>query len=148
MEISKYFKWEDSYKSTTAIRLGINNVPNANHAESLKLLFEKVIDRVKAEYPSVFLSSVYRCSKLNIAIGGADNSQHCKGEAGDLDSEKDNKVVFEFIRDHLEFDQLIWEFGTDSAPDWVHVSYKASGNRKQILRAVKQKGKTVYIPFK
>jgi NADH dehydrogenase FAD-containing subunit len=85
---------------------------------------------------------------LNKAIGGASSSQHCTGEAIDIDmdgTEISNKQVFDFIKEHLEFDQLIWEFGTDANPDWVHVSYESTGKqRKQVLKAVKQGKTTVY----
>jgi hypothetical protein len=107
------------------------------------------------------LSSGYRSEALNKAIGGAGkvvngkyvaSSQHCKGEAIDIDMDGTsitNKQVFDFIKDNLNFDQLIWEFGTSTNPDWVHVSYDSEGKqRKQILKAVKQGSSTSYVPYK
>ena len=106
--------------------------------------------------------SMYRLSQsekgkaaaLNKAIGGAAGSQHCSGEAIDIDMDGHaggvtNKMVFDYIKENLNFDQLIWEFGTDANPDWVHVSYESTGKqRKQILKAVKKGGATSYVPYK
>jgi D-alanyl-D-alanine dipeptidase len=84
-----------------------------------------------------------------MAIPGSSlTSQHSKGEAMDMDTASDNKKIFEYIKNNLDFDQMIWEFGTAENPDWVHVSYKASGNRKQILRAKKVNGKSTYESYK
>jgi zinc D-Ala-D-Ala carboxypeptidase len=100
-------------------------------------------------------SSGYRSAELNKAVGGALSSQHCSGEAIDIDMDGrpggvTNKMVFDFIKDNLNFDQLIWEFGTDAtAPDWVHVSYESTGKqRKQILKAVRKGSATSYVPYK
>jgi hypothetical protein len=97
----------------------------------------------------IFISSGYRSQALNAFIKGSASSQHCKGQAIDIDMDGSkggvtNKMVFDFIVSRLEWDQIIWEFGTDSNPDWVHVSYVKTGNRKQKLRAVRVGGKTVY----
>ena len=81
---------------------------------------------------------------MNDLIGGASGSQHSKGEALDLDGSVENAYIFEFIKNNLEFDQLIWEFGDDENPDWVNVSYKSENNRGEVLSCVKQKGKTIY----
>ncbi len=145
MKYGKYLTIEDICKSQTAIRKGIDNKPDQFQLACIKLLISHIFDPVKDKFPEAFASSFFRCLKLNIAIGGAAGSQHEKGEAVDIDSNIYNKAIFEFIRNFLDFDQLIWEFGTDGAPDWVHVSYKDSGNRKQVLRARKNsKGKTFY----
>jgi hypothetical protein len=150
MQISKNISYNSAIKSDTAIRLGIDNTPSASAVEAMTLLCEKVIDPLYKVFPSMTFNSFYRSPKLNEAIGGASSSQHCKGEAIDLDSKDNqfNKAIFDYIVKHLDFDQVIWEFGNDQRPDWVHVSYKKSGNRKQILKAVKVKGKTQYIPYK
>jgi hypothetical protein len=90
---------------------------------------------------------------LNKCIGGSATSQHCQGEAIDIDMDGTpngvtNKMVFNYIKDNLEFDQLIYEFGNDTNPDWVHVSYESTGKqRKQVLRAYKEAGKTKYKPY-
>ena len=102
----------------------------------------------------IHISSGYRSAELNKCIGGSSTSQHCNGEAIDIDMDGSpngvtNKMVFDYIKDNLEFDQLIWEFGTSENPDWVHVSYESTGKqRKQILKAVKANGKTTYEPYK
>jgi hypothetical protein len=102
----------------------------------------------------IHLSSGYRSAALNKAVGGASSSQHSKGEAIDIDMDGSangvtNKMVFDFIKANVNFDQLIWEFGTDANPDWVHVSYNSDGaQRKQILKAIRQANGTKYIPYK
>ncbi len=98
----------------------------------------------------IYVSSGYRSDALNKAIGGSRKSQHSKGEALDLDNDNKNVAasnteIFNYIKDNLDFDQLIWEFGTDENPDWVHVSYLSiDENRKRCLRAYKENGKTKY----
>lgn len=150
MQISKNISYNSAIKSDTAIRLGIDNTPSASALEAMTLICEKVVDPLYEVFPSMTFNSFFRSGKLNSAIGGSATSQHCKGEAIDLDSKDNqfNKAIFDYIVKHLDFDQVIWEFGNDQRPDWVHVSYKKSGNRKQILKAVKIKGKTQYIPYK
>lgn len=151
MEIGKNISYNQSIKSDTAIRLGIDNTPSATAVEAMTLLCEKVIDPLYAVFPSMTFNSFFRSQKLNSAIGGSSTSQHCKGEAIDLDSKDNvfNKDIFEYIKDNLEFDQLINEHpNKDGVPSWVHVSYKKTGNRKQVLKAVKVKGKTQYVPYK
>ena len=100
----------------------------------------------------IHISSGYRSKALNTAVGGSLSSQHCKGEAIDIDMDGTtitNKQIFDFVKDNVNFDQMIWEFGTDANPDWVHVSYNSDGpQRKQILKAVKSGGATKYLPFK
>ena len=98
----------------------------------------------------IHISSGYRSKGLNDAVGGSLTSQHCKGEAIDIDMDGSsngvtNKMVYDYIKDNLVFDQLIWEFGTDKNPDWVHVSYSKTKNKKQKLKAIKSNGKTSYI---
>jgi D-alanyl-D-alanine dipeptidase len=90
------------------------------------------------------ISSGYRSPELNKLIGGAKASQHNVGEAVDIDLDGKNGELFSYIVNNLDFDQIIWEFGDDTNPDWVHVSYKSTGNRKQLLKAVKASGKTQY----
>jgi hypothetical protein len=123
--------------------------------ENFKKLAEKVFEPIREHFKvPIHISSGYRSKELNSAIGGSLTSQHCSGEAVDLDMDGStsgvtNAQVFNFIKDKLEFDQLIWEFGTDKNPDWVHVSYESTGKqRKQILKAVRTNGKTSYLPYK
>jgi hypothetical protein len=142
-------------RSETAKRRGINNTPSGEHLENFKKLAENVFEPIREHFAvPIHISSGYRSKELNAAIGGASSSQHCQGEAIDIDmdgspSGVSNADVFKYIKDHLNFDQLIWEFGSDNNPDWVHVSYESTGKqRKQILKAVKAGGKTSYVPFK
>ena len=150
MIIGKNISYNSAIKSDTAIRLGIDNTPSASAVEAMQLLCEKVIDPLYEVFPSMTFNSFFRSPKLNTAIGGSATSQHVRGEAIDLDSKDNafNKAIFDYIVKNMDFDQVIWEFGNDKAPDWVHVSYKKTGNRKQVLRAVKVKGKTTYVPYK
>lgn len=150
MKLSKNLSLSEVSKSNTATRLGIDNTPSGEHLENIKFLAENIFQPIRDHFGKpIFVSSGYRSEKLNKAIGGASSSQHCKGEALDLDNDATNdptnKEIFDYIKDNLEFDQLIWEFGTDKNPNWVHVSVKANGqNRKQILKAVKVSGRTKY----
>ncbi len=151
MQISKNISYNSAIKSDTAIRLGIDNTPSASAVEAMTLLCEKVVDPLYEVFPSMTFNSFFRSGKLNSAIGGSSTSQHCKGEAIDLDSKDNqfNKAIFDYIVKNLDFDQVIAEYPDSTGkPSWVHVSYKKSGNRKQILKAVKVKGKTQYIPYK
>jgi hypothetical protein len=151
MKISTNLNLSEITRSDTAKRHGIDNTPTFDHLENFKLLAEKVFEPIRVHFGvPIFISSGYRSKALNSFIGGSASSQHCKGQAIDIDmdginSEVTNRMIFDFIKDNLEFDQLIWEFGTDSNPDWVHVSYTKSGNRNQKLKAVRSKGKATYI---
>jgi hypothetical protein len=149
MQLSKNLSLAEVTRSETAKRKGVSNMPTEAHIANFKLLAEKVFQPIREHFGKpIHISSGYRSAALNKAIGGASSSQHCTGEAIDIDmdgTEISNKQVFDFIKEHLEFDQLIWEFGTDANPDWVHVSYESTGKqRKQVLKAVKQGKTTVY----
>lgn len=156
MEISKHLSLSEVTVSDTAKRLGINNQPTPEHLANLKLLAEKVFEPLRNHFGKpIKVSSGYRSKALNAAVPGSSaTSQHCSGEALDLDQDGmphgvTNKMVFDYIKDNLPFDQLIWEFGTDTNPDWVHVSYESTGKqRKQILKAVRGASGTSYIPYK
>ena len=153
MQLSEHFELAEFTRSSTAKRAGISNMPTDAHLENIKLLCEKILEPIRVHFSrSIILSSGYRSSALNRAVGGSSSSQHCSGEAADIDMDGTNVTnaqIFNYIKDNLEFDQLIWEFGTDSNPDWVHVSYESNGRqRKQILRAVKKNGSTSYISYR
>jgi len=153
MQLSKHLSLAEVTRSESAKRNGISNEPTAEHLNNFKLLAEKVFEPIREHFNApIHISSGYRSAALNKKIGGASSSQHCSGEAIDIDMDGTaiaNKQVFDFIKQHLEFDQLIWEFGTASNPDWVHVSFESTGKqRKQVLRAIKQGGKTTYTPYK
>lgn len=135
-------------KSQTAERKGIDNTPQGEHLEAAKALFENVVQKVRENFGVTVINSGYRSPDLNEAVGGSSRSQHCKGEAADIECPGTaNADVANWIVDNLDFDQVILEFYTPGIPDsgWVHVSYKADGsNRKSILTAKRVDGKTVY----
>jgi len=147
MRLSKNFTLAEFTKSQTATRRGIDNTPNDNHLEAAKELFENVVQPVRDNFGLTVINSGYRGPDLNEAVGGSSKSQHCKGEAVDIECPgKSNYEIAKWIEDTLDFDQLILEFYTPGILDsgWVHVSYKPEGNRKSILTAMKENGKTVY----
>ena len=153
MQISKHLSLAEVSRSETAKRKGINNTPSGEHLENFKKLAENIFEPIREHFGvPIHISSGYRSKELNSAIGGSSTSQHCQGEAIDIDMDGTsitNAQIFHFIKDNLVFDQMIWEFGTDKNPDWVHVSYESTGKqRKQILKAVKSGGKTSYVPYK
>ena len=149
MNLSKHMTLSEAVKSDTALRKGIDNTPNAEQIKAMQTLSLLVYDPLVEKFGKIPFQSFFRCEKLNKAIGGASSSQHVKGEAIDLDadgmSNLTNKQLFEYIRDNMQFSQLIWEFGNDSNPAWVHVSFSAQHNQKECLKAVKVNGKTKYI---
>jgi hypothetical protein len=151
MKISPNLNLAEITRSDTAKRQGIDNTPTAEHLENFKLLADKVFEPIREHFKTpIFISSGYRSKALNDFIKGSASSQHCKGQAIDIDmdgsnGEVTNRMVFDFIKNKLDFDQLIWEFGTDFNPDWVHVSFVKGKNRKQKLKAIRSGGKTSYI---
>ena len=154
MKLSNNLDLSEVTRSESAKRNGISNMPTPEHIENFKVLAEKIFQPIREHFGvPIHISSGYRSKELNSKIGGSATSQHCSGEAIDIDMDSSssgvtNADVFNYIKDNLQFDQLIWEFGTDKNPDWVHVSYESSGKqRKQKLKAVKQNGKTVYFPM-
>lgn len=138
MNISKHISLIEATKSQTATRRKINNDPDPDTIARMIITAEAVFEPVREHFGvPIAISSFYRCDALNKAVGGSKTSQHVKGEAIDIDGQilgkVTNKEIFNFIKDNLEFDQLIWEFGTLQEPAWVHVSYRSQGNRKQII---------------
>jgi hypothetical protein len=153
MQLSKNLDLSEVIRSETAKRKGISNMPTPGHIENFKKLAENVFQPIRDYFGvPIRISSGYRSKALNTAIGGSLSSQHCQGEAIDIDMDGTtvtNAQIFNYIKDNLIFDQMIWEFGTDKNPDWVHVSYESTGKqRKQILKAIKINGKTSYVPYK
>jgi hypothetical protein len=144
MNLSAHVTLAEFEDSSTATTHGINNKMSLSQIESAKLLCENVFEplRIHLNTP-IKISSGYRSPQLNKMIKGSLSSQHCKAEAMDI---KIDAKGFNFIKDKLEFDQLIWEFGNDENPSWVHVSY-SSKNRKQVLKATKKNGKTIYSNY-
>lgn len=146
MKLSKNFWLSEFLTSQTATRKGIENTPDESQGNSLKLLCENILQPLRDWYKHpIRINSGFRSTELNKAIGGSKTSQHCKGQAADIDTVLHNAELFNYIRLHLDFDQLIWEFGDDNAPAWVHVSYKGTKNRNEVLKAVKENGKTKYV---
>jgi len=149
MEISKHISYKEATKSNTATRLGIDNTPGDYELTNMQTVAEKIFEPLRAFVGGpIKINSFYRCEELNKAIGGSSRSQHCEGRAIDLDdtfTHATNAEMFNYIKEHLNFDQLIWEFGTNENPDWVHVSYVSEDqNRNRCLKAEKVNGKTQY----
>ena len=150
MQLSKHLCLAEVTRSETAKRKGVSNMPTPEHLENFKLLAEKVFEPIREHFKvPIHISSGYRSKELNKAIGGSSSSEHCEGRAIDIDMDGSasgvtNKQVFDFIKENLNFNQLINEFDYS----WVHVSYNPNGKqRKQVLRAVKSGGKTSYVPY-
>ena len=147
--VSKHISLKEATKSNTAERLGIDNFPDSDALINMQALAENVFEPLREFVGSpIYVSSFYRSKELNTAIGGSKNSQHCKGQAIDIDdiySVATNAEMFKYIKSNLNFDQLIWEFGDDNNPSWIHVSYVSKeSNRNRILKATKENGKTTY----
>jgi hypothetical protein len=147
VKLSAHLSVQEFEFSPTAVRLGISNAMTEEHKKNAEALAENVFEKIRAfRGKPIRINSGYRSKALNDRIGGSKTSQHMKGEALDLPLTAEE---FHFIRENLEFDQLIWEFGNNDQPGWVHVSYTTHGkNRKQVLRAKKGAKWTVYEPFK
>src|SRR6056300_233431 len=149
MNISEHISIKEALRSNTAKRLHIDNTPDEYTIETMKITAEHIFEPLRNKFNEpIYISSFYRSPELNKAIGGSAKSQHCKGEAIDIDdvySKATNADFFNYIKDRLEFDQLIWEFGDNESPDWVHVSYNLGRNRMRILKAIKENGRTKYI---
>ena len=151
MNLSKNLTLAEVTKSTTAKRLGIDNTPDEWTTENLRQVAINIFQPLREAFGCpIYVSSGYRSGELNTAIGGSSRSQHVEGRALDLDADVyggcTNSQIFNWIKENLEFDQIIWEFGDDDNPDWVHVSYVYDGvNRKRCLRACRDdNGKTYY----
>ena len=147
--ISKHVSYKEGVYSNTATRRGIDNTPNDEQLSNMELIAEEVFEplRVWVGGP-IKINSFFRSPELNTAIGGSSKSQHCKGQAMDIDDtfgKATNAEMYNFIKDNLDFDQMIWEFGDDDNPDWVHVSYVSEDdNRRRCLKAYKENNKTKY----
>ena len=151
MKLSKNLSLSECTKSNTANRLGINNTPDDEWiVENLKGIAEEVFQPIRNAFKCpIYVSSGYRSEELNRAIGGSIRSQHVQGRALDLDADVfggcTNGEIFQYILNNLTFDQLIWEFGDQDNPDWVHVSYVRDGvNRGRCLKACRDEKRKVY----
>lgn len=148
--ISKHISDKEGVYSRTAQRLGINNEATKEHKENMITIAEEVFEPLRLFVGGpIKINSFYRSPDLNKAIGGSSKSQHCNGQAMDIDDtfgNATNAQMYNFIKSELDFDQMIWEFGNDNNPNWVHVSYVSpQKNRNRCLKAYKEKGKTKYM---
>ena len=148
--ISKHISYKEGIYSNTATRKCIDNTPNGEQLDNMELVAEEVFEPLRSYVGGpIKINSFFRCPELNKAIGGSSKSQHCKGQAIDIDDtfgRCTNAEMYHFIKEHLDFDQIIWEFGDDDNPDWVHVSYvSAEDNRGRCLKAYRKDGKTHYM---
>jgi ribosomal protein L31E len=149
MKISDHITYAEAIHSNTAKRRGIDNTPSEIQVLSMKLLADKVFEPLREFVGGpIKVNSFFRSVALNEAIGGAASSQHCKGQAIDMDDvygRKTNAEMYKWIQENLDYDQMIWEFGTDTQPNWIHVSYVSKEeNRNKCLKAYKEHGKTKY----
>ena len=147
MQFSENFALAELIISETAKRREIPNKPTPEQIENLRALAENVLQPVRDYFKRpIYVSSGFRSLRVNNAVGGAPNSQHTRGEAADIDNDNTsvmNSDIFNFIKNNLEFDQLIWEYGNDTNPAWVHVSFSRRRNRKEVLRISNVNGRRV-----
>jgi hypothetical protein len=148
--ISEHISYKEGVYSTTAMRRDIDNDPNDDQLHFMELIAEKVFEPLREWVDGpIKINSFFRSPELNKAIGGSTTSQHCKGQAMDIDDtfgKATNAEMYHWIKENLDFDQMIWEFGDDDNPNWVHVSYVSEDkNRNRCLKAYKEKGKTKYM---
>lgn len=140
IKIAKYFTLAEMCASNTAKEKGIKNQPTVTEVVNLTLLCTKVLDPLRKAMGPITINSGFRCKALNAAVGGVSNSQHCKGQAADINIKGDivyGKKLFNWIKQHVDFDQLIWEHNKQGTY-WIHVSYNLDGNRKQAFELVKK----------
>ena len=147
--ISKHISDKEGVYSITAIRKGLDNIPNQFELSNMKEIAEQIFEPLRKWVGGpIRINSFYRSKALNKAIGGSTTSQHCKGQAMDIDDvygHKTNAEMYEWIKENLNFDQMIWEFGDDKNPNWIHISYvNEIDNRNRRLKAYKENGKTKY----
>ena len=147
--ISKHISYKEGVYSITAIRRGIDNTPNDEQLDNMELVADEVFEPLRTYVGGpIKINSFYRSPELNTAIGGSATSQHCKCQAMDIDDtfgKMSNAEMYHWIKENLDFDQMIWEFGDDDNPAWVHVSYVSpEKNRNRCLKAYKENKKTKY----
>ena len=147
--ISEHISYKEGVYSVTATRLGVDNTPNDEQLTNMELVAEEVFEPLREWVGGpIKINSFFRGLPLNTAIGGSKKSQHMKGQAMDIDDNyghATNAEMYHWIKANLDFDQMIWEFGDDDEPNWIHVSYVSKeDNRNRCLRAYKGNGKTLY----
>ena len=148
--ISEHISYKEGVHSNTAIRRGIENDPNDEQLANMELIAEKIFEPLREWVNGpIKINSFFRSVKLNKAIGGSSKSQHCHGQAIDIDDTYKvvaNSDMYDYIKNNLDFDQLIWEFGDDNNPNWVHVSYVSKeDNRNRCLKAYREQGRSKYM---
>ena len=149
MRVSAHISDKEAFRSLTAIRLGIDNTPTPDIIKNVHKVAQNIFEPLRGWVGKpICINSFYRSPELNKAIGGSSKSQHCKGQAIDIDDKyghKTNAEMFDYIKKSFNFDQMIWEFGNEDNPDWVHVSYvNPESNRNRCLQAYRENGKTKY----
>ena len=149
-KISKNISYKEGVYSITADRLGLENKPNEEQLANMKTIAEKVFQPLREWVGApIKINSFFRSPELNKAIGGSTKSQHCKGQAIDIDDtfgHATNAEMYNWVKENIQFDQMIWEFGTDKNPNWVHISYVSpEENRNRCLKAYRENGKTKYM---
>lgn len=147
--ISKHISYKEATRSLTAIRLGLENKPNEYELSNMIGVAENIFEPLREWVNDpIKVNSFFRSIELNEAIGGSARSQHCQGRAIDIDDtygHATNAEMFNWVKENLNFDQMIWEFGDDENPDWVHISWVSKDqNRNRCLRAERIDGKTTY----
>jgi zinc D-Ala-D-Ala carboxypeptidase len=148
-DISNHISYAEAIYSQTAIKNGIDNTPNQTELLAMRTVAAQVFEPLRhgiGDKP-IAIDSFFRCAQLNNLIGGSSTtSQHMKGEAIDIRGLGNitNKQLFDYIKTNLVFDQLIWEYGNGQQPDWVHVSYSSTHNRKEVLRSTMNNGQIVW----
>ena len=149
MKISDHITYAEAIHSNTAKRKQIDNTPNEKQVECMKIIAESIFEPLRDWVGGpIKVNSFFRSPALNEAIGGSTSSQHCKGQAMDIDDvygRKSNAEMYHYIKEKLDYDQLIWEFGTDMSPNWIHISFVSKeDNRNRCLKAYKESYKTKY----
>ena len=155
--ISKNISYGEATKSQTATRLGLDNNPTEQELRNMQLVADKCFQPLREWYgKAIAITSFFRSAKVNAKIGGSQTSQHCAGgvsgiEEAAIDIDADvfdngitNKEIFNWLKENVEYDQLIWEYGTSNNPNWVHVSYRKGANRKMNLKVERINGKSKY----
>tara|TARA_Y100001938_G_scaffold93060_1_gene127550 strand:- start:897 stop:1358 length:462 start_codon:yes stop_codon:yes gene_type:complete len=149
-KISKHISWHEATYSRTGERKNLDNTPNEEQLKCMREVAENLFEPLREWVGGpIKINSFFRGEPVNTAIGGSKRSQHMKGQAIDIDDTfkyKTNAEMYRYIKDNLDFDQMIWEFGDDKNPNWLHISWVSHRpNRKKLTIAKKVNGKTKYI---
>jgi len=152
-KVSKHITYAEATKSQIAVRFGLDNTPTVEQFLCMKDTANEIFEKVREHFDvPIAVSSFFRSEKVNEKAGGSSTSDHLTGRSIDMDADVfggvTNREIFEFIRDNFVFDQLIWEFGSNKNPDWVHASFRRGSNRMEIKRATREGKKTKYTPYK